>query len=350
MNDSFTFDNNYADEFELSSESAFSKITSYSISYNVATLIDLIHHQELELEPEFQRNFVWDKRMASLFIDSLLIGFPTPNLFFGRNSAREDFIVIDGLQRLKTLYFFITEKFSGSNSFKLVGLHGRSWDNCSFTELSLNHQRRLKNSIQNATIIDDIDFNPDIVHELFFRINTGGIPLTNQEVRNCVFIGEFNRTLHEVNSYPAWRELLGTPEPHTRLADIELVLRIMSLITEHEQYRPPMHTFLSHFQAKHRDSSMYDLAQLFRETTDVITQAVGDNTFTNKGVVKRTLLEPVFVALGICASQNYSVDNIALGIENISTSIEETKHIGSATTSRSAVQARIQLALDIFRK
>ena len=133
MKGSFKFDLEYDEPLGLSSEDTFSRINSYSISYSVHSILDLIDHKELELEPEFQRNFVWDKKTASLFIDSLLIGFPTPNMFFGRNSAREDFIVIDGLQRLKTIYFFVRDDFSNGGSFRLTGLSGREWNGMSFS-------------------------------------------------------------------------------------------------------------------------------------------------------------------------------------------------------------------------
>ena len=346
---SLGFDSDYEEDFEFSSEDAFAKITSYSISYNIATLIDLIQRQELELEPEFQRNFVWDKRTASLFIDSLLIGFPTPNLFFGRNSSREDFIVIDGLQRLKTIYFFITEQFSNGNEFRLVGLHGRSWDGKSYKDLPLNLQRRLMNSMQNATIIDDIDFNPEIVHELFYRLNTGGIPLTNQEVRNCVYTGRFNRTLHELNSYPAWRDLLGS-EPHIRLADIELILRIMALIDGYENYRPPMSRFLSYFQSLHRDEEMNEYAKLFKRVCDLLVSELENERFRSKGVIKRNLLETVFIALGICIKRGHNTFNVKSGVSKFSTIIEENSGLRSATTSTAVVRERIEIALDIFKE
>jgi hypothetical protein len=346
---SFNFDSDDEENFEFSSEDAFSKITSYSISYNIATLIDLIHRQELELEPEFQRNFVWSKRTASLFIDSLLIGFPTPNLFFGRNSSREDFIVIDGLQRLKTIYFFITEQFTDGHIFRLVGLDGRSWNGRSYKELPLNLQRRLKNSIQNATVIDDIDFNPEIVHELFYRINTGGIPLTNQEVRNCVYTGKFNRTLHQLNNYPAWRELLGSPDPHIRLADIELILRIMSLVDEYESYRPPMSRFLSYFQSIHRDEEMKEHAQLFEGVCDLMLSELSVDSFRSKGVIKRNLLETVFVALGICIKRDYGVINIRSGVKRFSEILDENSRLRSATTSTAVIRERISSALDVFK-
>jgi hypothetical protein len=345
-----SFDSDYKDDFEFSSEDSFSKITTYSISYSVATLIDLIHNQELELEPEFQRNFVWDKRTASLFIDSLLIGFPTPNLFFGRNALREDFIVIDGLQRLKTIYFFITERFSNGEGFRLEGLAGRSWNGLSYKDLPLTLQRRLKNTIQNATIIDDIEFNPSIVHELFYRINTGGIPLTSQEVRNCVYTGNFNRTLHRLNNYEAWREILGTPAPHIRLADIELILRILALIDGYESYHPPMSQFLSLFQSTHRDDSMDKYAHLFERTCDLLLSALGGDTFRRRGVIKRNLLETVFVVVGICIERNYQIANIRTGLEKFSEIIENDFRLRSATTSTSVVRERINIALDIFKE
>lgn len=345
---SFSFDNDYEEDFEFSTEDAFSKITSYSISYNIATLIDLIKRQELELEPEFQRNFVWDKRTASLFIDSLLIGFPTPNLFFGRNSSREDFIVIDGLQRLKTIYFFITEQFSNGNDFRLVGLHGRSWDGKSYKDLPLNLQRRLMNSMQNATIIDDIDFNPEIVHELFYRINTGGIPLTNQEVRNCVYTGSFNRVLHKLNNYPAWRDLLGSA-PHIRLADIELILRIMALIEGYEDYRPPMSRFLSYYQSIHRDEEMRENVQLFEQVCDLLVSELESDSFRSKGVIKRNLLETVFVALGVSIKRGYNKFDVRGGVSKFSAIIEDNGRLRSATASTAVVRERIDIALDVFR-
>lgn len=352
MKDKIRFDSDYHEGLQLSSEDSFSKITSYSISYSVATLIDLIENQDLELEPEFQRNFVWDKRMASLFIDSLLIGFPTPNLFFGRNSQRADFIVIDGLQRLKTIYFFINGMFSdglSASTFKLIGLEGRSWDGCSYHELPQNLQRRLKNSLQNATVIDDIDFKPEIVHELFFRINTGGIPLTNQEVRNCVYMGPFNRMLHELNRYDKWREMLGAAQPHSRLADIELILRILSLIRNPEMYHPPMHEFLSRFQADNRDNEMHDLSDLFKKICDIVASDIGVDAFRSRGIVKRTLLESVFVAIGLCLQDGFDLRNIKINFEKFSETVSEHKQLNTALTSTSAIRERIQVALQIFR-
>lgn len=349
MKEKIKFDSDYNEPIDLSSEETFSRITSYTISYNIGTLIDLIERRELELEPEFQRNFVWDKKTASLFIDSLLIGFPTPNMFFGRNSSREDFIVIDGLQRLKTIYFFVRETFSGWNdfsSFRLSGLPGRSWNGMLFSELPRKYQRRLLNSLMNATVIDDIDFNPQIVHELFYRINTGGVPLTNQEVRNCVYSGPFNRMLHELNSTESWRILLGDKQPHKRLADIESLVRIIALVDDVEKFRPPMREFISHYQASNREFRKDNLANIFVKSCDIALDILEENAFRKKKVINRTHLETILSVIGICLKEGKSIQNLTSGYERYIEFIEKNKEylIGRSNSER-AVKERIYQAL-----
>jgi Protein of unknown function DUF262 len=349
MKEKIIFDTDYEEPIDLSPEEAFSRISSYTISYNVFTLVDLIERREIELEPEFQRNFVWDKKTASLFIDSLLIGFPTPNMFFGRNASREDFIVIDGLQRLKTIYFFLREDFSNDGSFKLSGLQSRSWEGKSFSELPMKYQRRLMNSLINATVVDDIDFNPSIVHELFYRINTGGIPLTNQEVRNCVFSGAFNRMLHELNRYEPWRNLLGDPHPHKRLADIESLVRILALVDNIELFKPPMREFISYYQSFNRDSSMSELQEIFKISCDMALAVLNGDAFRKNKVIKRTQLESIITAIGICIKQGKTTKNLYSGYSQYLDYLNEHKEylIGGSSNAR-FVKERIYRAIEFI--
>ncbi|WP_305819180.1 DUF262 domain-containing protein [Photobacterium leiognathi] len=349
MSTRLKFDTDYDEPLGLASEETFSRINSYSISYSVHSLLDLIAHQEIELEPEFQRNFVWDKKTASLFIDSLLIGFPTPNMFFGRNSSRDDFIVIDGLQRLKTLYFFVHGSFSNSDSFRLIGLTGREWDGMSFSDLPRQYQRRIMNSIINSTVVDDIEFNPDVVHELFYRINTGGIPLTNQEVRNCVYGGQFNRTLHRINSHHSWRVLLGDPAPHKRLLDIESVLRILALIERLDDFRPPMREFISSFQAENRDVPRSDLADIFTKSCDIALEGLMERAFRNKKSINRTSLESTISAIGICLLKGIPINNLPRGFQDYSLFLQDNKSllISGANTERS-VKERVIRAIEFI--
>ncbi|WP_218396770.1 DUF262 domain-containing protein [Alteromonas lipotrueae] len=349
MKDKMKFDSDYDEPLGLSSEETFSRISSYTISYNIGTLLDLIERRELELEPEFQRNFVWDKKTASLFIDSLLIGFPTPNMFFGRNSEREDFIVIDGLQRLKTIYFFVREEFTSQSQFRLTGLNDRMWEGMSFSELPRKYQRRLMNSLINATVVDDIDFNPNIVHELFYRINTGGIPLTNQEVRNCVYSGPFNRMLHELNAFKPWRKLLGDPEPHRRLADIESIARVLALVERLELFKPPMREFVSYFQSDNREEKRTDLAELFKESCEIVLNSLNEDAFRKKKVVNRTQLESIITAICLSLKNGRSINRLERGYHNYLDFLNKHKDylIGGSNSER-VVKERIYRALELI--
>jgi hypothetical protein len=100
------FENDEFEEVEESSTKDLSRIVSYNIANTIEVLILKIDNREIDLQPEFQRDFVWDINRASLFIDSLLIGLPIPSIFLGKSSEDESYKVIDGQQRLKSAYFF----------------------------------------------------------------------------------------------------------------------------------------------------------------------------------------------------------------------------------------------------
>ena len=85
------------------------KITASPNDFNVNTLFSLIDEGKVKL-PGFQRNYVWDIKKASRLIESIIMGLPVPQLFFYER-VRNDFLVIDGQQRLLTVYYFIKGKF-----------------------------------------------------------------------------------------------------------------------------------------------------------------------------------------------------------------------------------------------
>ncbi|MFK5948946.1 MAG: hypothetical protein QM500_09295, partial [Methylococcales bacterium] len=120
-------------------------------------------------------------------------------------------------------------------------------------------------------------------------------------------------------------------------------------VDNHDMYRPPMHKFLSHFQAEHRDNNMNESATLFTEVCDLIVSEAGIDVFRHKGVVKRNLLETVFVVLGICIKNNYSPNDVRGGIDKFTELVENNAQLRSATTSSAVIRERIHLALDIFR-
>lgn len=114
--DDLEFQDEENEEIKESSADELGKIVSYNVANTVEVLKFKIDNNEIDLKPEFQRDFVWDINRASLFIDSLLIGLPIPSIFLGKSKDDETYKVIDGQQRLKyiTIYVLATRFLEGS--------------------------------------------------------------------------------------------------------------------------------------------------------------------------------------------------------------------------------------------
>ena len=158
--DDLKFDDDSDEESIKEEESDFQNITSYTVSNSVRTIVDMIDQDIIDLKPEFQRDFVWDIRRASKLIDSLISNLPIPNTLLGKYKKTETFVVIDGQQRLKTIYFFLKGEFIENRKtrpFKLRGLEEKSWNGKLYSELDDILQRKIQNAIINSTILDNID-------------------------------------------------------------------------------------------------------------------------------------------------------------------------------------------------
>lgn len=200
------------------------------------TFRDLItRYEEDELEkPELQRKYVWDKKKASRFIESILMGLPVPSIFLAKTSD-EIMLIIDGYQRIMSVFDYVNGIFSKDKTvFKLSNSEDINvkWRNKSFKELEPSDQRRIRNTTIHAIIFQQIHPNDDTstsMFQIFERINTGGEFLKPQEVRNCVYQGSFNSLLISLNKNHEWRDMFGSEVEDSRMNDIELILRFFTL-------------------------------------------------------------------------------------------------------------------------
>lgn len=148
-------------------------------------LTELMKEKQIFLNPGFQRNKVWtERKRKSLLIESLMLRIPIPAFYFYENEDAE-YIVIDGLQRLSTIKDFIEDKF------KLYGLEylEQYCGGKSFSELDNKYQQRIYRT-QLAVNILDARSPSNVVFDIFRRVNTGGVSLRPQEIRNA--ISKFN--------------------------------------------------------------------------------------------------------------------------------------------------------------
>lgn len=281
------------------------EISTFPADYTLEVLYMKWKAEEVKI-PTFQRSFVWKQVQASKLIESFLVGLPVPAVFLYTERKSQTHFVIDGQQRLKSIFYFFEGYFGEPEDdkrkiFRLTGLSEKSkFHGKTFGDLAEEDQRKLKNCVLRSFIVQQLDPSDDTsMYHIFERLNTGGTLLSNQEVRNCVYHGNFVKFLSEINTYPNWRKILGKPKPDTRKKDIELLLRFFAM-RDIQAYEKPMKDFLSRFMRKNRDATREALdasKRIFETTCDRIYQHLGDKPFHVRAGLNAAVFDAVMTAV-----------------------------------------------------
>ncbi len=282
------------------------EIATYPADFTLDGLYTQWQQRDIEI-PAFQRGYVWSHAQASKLIESFLVGLPVPGIFLYTDRASEKYLVVDGQQRLRSVFFYF-EGFFGEEGkkasrtvFRLKGLSDDSpFAGKAFVDLSEPSQRKLKNSVLRAFVIRQLDPHDDTsIFHVFERLNTGGTLLHNQEVRNAISSGPFNDLLHELNGLPRWRHILGKSEPDGRMRDMELILRFFSLRHALDEYEKPLKDFMSRYMRRHANAPAQeiDVYRLeFTQPVDAVHETLGDRPFHLRAGLNSSAFDAVFVA------------------------------------------------------
>jgi hypothetical protein len=241
----------------------------------VRTLLDEIKEKTLIVNPDFQRKSVWDITRKSKLIESLLLNIPIPVLFFAENDDSTK-VVIDGQQRLRAIEEFFSGLYRIRNLEMLPTLNGKRW-----VDLTSKQTRViLSRTIRCVIISCRSDFS--LRFEMFERLNTGGMTLADQELRNCVYRGDLNNLLEKLVTNRDFLNFLGLKEPDKRLRHHELILRYFALLACINDYRPPLKRVLNNFMNMHRKmdtSSIADFERQFEEAWRKVQKVFGPIAF-----------------------------------------------------------------------
>lgn len=192
--------------------------------FSLRNILDMIEDESLELAPDFQRGQVWKPVQKSRLIESVLLQIPLPAFYFAED-ADGLMRVVDGLQRLSTINDFVR---GGANSgFTLKGLEylvDGSAEGRSFDDLPPAWKRRINNSQIMAHVIDPTT-PPDVMYDIFKRINTGGTPLNAQEIRHCMSHDRSRSILKLMTHSEEFNEATNGMGGHIRMNDREMALR-----------------------------------------------------------------------------------------------------------------------------
>lgn len=203
--------------------------------FSLKQLVELMDTGDIELEPSFQRNFVWDKTRQSKLIESIFLGLPLPSVYLSQYSDGT-LTIVDGLQRLSTIRAFVKDQLVLTNLEYLKECNGKRFSQLNEV-LSLLSIRRFYQT-QIMCFVIDYRSPAKLKYDLFRRLNTGGKPLNNQEIRNCLSRPLLRETLLKMIKSDAFKKATSGSVRDTRMDAQEVALRFMYFYDQYTVENP----------------------------------------------------------------------------------------------------------------
>ncbi|MFH9734108.1 DUF262 domain-containing protein [Streptomyces sp. NPDC017260] len=205
----------------------------------VDLLLSRLRNEMIDLAPDFQRKAgIWTDGKQSRLIESLLLRIPIPS-FYAAEKKDGSWAIVDGIQRLTSIARFLEPEAVGADPLKLTGLeYLRNFEGTGFANLSGKLQIRLRETEVVVHVIRRGTPEP-VMFNVFARINTGGEPLTRQEIRHALIAGRARTLLAELAETEEFRRATGYSVVGDRMADREMVLRFLAFrMTSPHAYKP----------------------------------------------------------------------------------------------------------------
>jgi hypothetical protein len=322
----------------------------YDIS--VKELISMVGDKLIDIAPEYQRQFRWKEDRQSSLVESIFLGIPLPSLFMATNNDGS-WELIDGLQRLSSIVHFagadrelgmmdMKEKLILQELKKLTYFNKKSFDQLPKTA----RLDFLLKPVKVTTLSDKSDKN--VRFDLFERLNTGGIRLTDQEIRSCIYRGPFNDMLKELAKDNNFKKCVKLTKEHSNDGTPEeLVLRFFAFYHNYKTFDHSVVNFLNDYMQAASTSFLYERNKtLFKNTFRKLAKIEGGIT-RGRSTTPVNLFEAVAVgaALALTADSTFNIKNISEWIA----SEELRKLTTGATNSRKMVTGRIEYCFKKFR-
>jgi hypothetical protein len=258
------------------------KVLIQQYDYAVRTLMDMVVEGDLVLDPDYQRQYRWPDEKAARFIESIVLNIPVPVLYLAEDSDGT-FSVIDGQQRLTSLLRFIKPHELSSlypdrqlEPLELNDLRVRpDLNGSSYASLPrIDKSALAKRPIRCIVILNESDTT--LKFEVFERLNTGSVSLTDQEVRNCIYRGSYNQLIKRLATNKDFHDLLNLPESLSKaMKDSELVLRFFAYkeLSNETDYSDNFAEYLNKHMEDRRVITE-DMAKCLQDEFDATVQVV----------------------------------------------------------------------------
>ena len=343
-------DDQQENENDILAPVSFKDAVVLNADWTIETINLQIKKGNIDLQPGFQRRVAWDDERKSRLIESIIVGLPVPNIVLAENKdSRGKFIVIDGKQRLVA----VSEYLQGG--YKLKGLDMRDDLNAKiFDHLPQEDREYLENATIRASVIRNWK-DENFLYVTFFRLNSGSLPLSPQELRKALIGGNL---ISAIDSYmldsDKFKSVFGDGLDK-RMRDSELVLRFIAYDHSLVEYKGDFKEFLDKITRYFEDdwekktTQIKDIFDRLDVALDAAHQIFGDDSFKkwigNK--YERVINRAIFDCISrFFAQTDVAVDAIARKIEVVASfkevcqdqifkdSIEKTPKTVAATFQR----------------
>lgn len=317
-------------------------------------IMNMYDEGELIISPEFQRAFRWKTDMQTRFIESLLLGIPIPPIFVAEtdNNVWE---LVDGLQRLSTvLSFFGKLKDEKKNNLKLTEASILSeLDGITIDTIPLNFKLLLKRAVCRVEVIR-FDSEYDMRYELFNRLNTGGVKLSEQEIRNCIFRpydNKFNKFLQELSNEPCFKKIVKIrKEDQERMYAQELVLRYFTLKNYGATFELNIQKHMDEYMLKISKKELtFDYDKEKKDFIKLCTRLGRLNTNIFKLATlnfSTSMYDAIMVNLGrdLSLLDNISDSDLLQRIQNLKADQDFRKNTNASSSSKYRINNKIEIA------
>lgn len=280
-------------------------IVAYNELRSCADLYRMYVAGILEIQPTFEREVVWKPPDKTRFIDSLVKQLPIPSMCFSLDYKNQRWQVIDGLQRMSSIIDFLSGDLGKLSKLEDIDpkLAGTAIADLQDENSELHHFfTRVENLTLPITVLRCDYSKPnhmEYLFKIFHRLNTGGMKLNNQEIRNCIYSGPLNNLLKELDEYKKWRKInkMKAESAH-RFTKQELILRLFAFHDSYTQYTGRLARFLNEYMSQNRnilEEEKEKKIHLFNRTIDIVYRKVFAGNIPKK--ISITLLEAILVGV-----------------------------------------------------
>ncbi len=305
--DSFSEEDNEEEKYERSNfQYDPKKINIATRQPTIEQLLRRIDERALDLAPEFQRQAnIWKPDVKSRLIESILIRIPLP-AFYIDATDEDNWLVVDGLQRLSALKQFVRDKTLQLTGLEyLKELKGKTYD-----ELEPRYRRRILETQPTVYVIEK-GTPPEVKYNIFKRINTGGTPLSNQEIRHALNPGKATKFLAKLAQFQEFKQVINLSDSKKkRMDDREFILGFLAFkLMPYQDYQDgDRDSFLSEALSKINHLTEKELDNIetdFKKAMIASSAIFGDNAF-RKLSKKKERKQPLNKALFESWSVNLS--------------------------------------------